>query len=192
MNIWFTSDTHYSHSNIAGKSVSRWQRGYRDFNSVWEMNQTLVDSINKYVKEDDVLYHIGDWSFGGIDNIKLFRDSLICQNIHLIKGNHDDNIEGHQIDLFSSVQDVLTLKLGKMTIFLSHYSHRVWLGSHKSTIHLYGHSHGSIPGIGKSMDVGVDVAYKMFGEYRPFSIDDIIRIMDKREIHKIDHHVREE
>ena len=192
MNIWFTSDTHYSHSNIAGKSVSRWQRGYRDFNSVWEMNQTLVDSINKYVKEDDVLYHLGDWSFGGVDNIKIFRDSLICQNIHLIRGNHDDNIEGSQIDLFSSVQDVLTLKLGKMTIFLSHYSHRVWQGSHKSTIHLYGHSHGSIPGIGKSMDVGVDVAYKMFGEYRPFSIDDIIRIMDKREIHKIDHHVREE
>jgi hypothetical protein len=38
------------------------------------------------------------------------------------------------------------------------------------------------------MDVGVDVAYKMFGEYRPFNISDIIRIMDKREMHKIDGH----
>jgi hypothetical protein len=34
----------------------------------------------------------------------------------------------------------------------------------------------------------VDVAKKMFGEYRPFSIDEIMRIMDKREIHKIDSH----
>jgi hypothetical protein len=38
------------------------------------------------------------------------------------------------------------------------------------------------------MDVGVDVAYRMFGEYRPFSIGDITRIMEKRDIHQIDHH----
>lgn len=192
MDIWFISDTHYGHTNITGSDISRWKSGYRNFKTLHQMNKVLVDGINKYVKEDDVLYHLGDWSFGGVDNIKLFRDSLICQNIHLIRGNHDDNIEGSQIDLFSSVQDVLTLKIGKMTIFLSHYSHRVWLGSHKGVIHLYGHSHGSIPDIGKSMDVGVDVAYKMFGEYRPFNISDINRIMEKREIHKIDSHVREE
>ena len=69
MNIWFTSDSHYGHTNIAGPKVSRWQRGYRDFNSVWEMNKSLIDGINKYVKEDDILYHLGDWSFGGIHNI---------------------------------------------------------------------------------------------------------------------------
>jgi hypothetical protein len=35
------------------------------------------------------------------------------------------------------------------------------------------------------MDVGVDVSYKMFGEYRPFNIGDINRIMEKREVGKI-------
>ena len=60
MNIWFTSDTHYSHSNIAGEKVSNWKNGYRNFESVWEMNKSLIDSINKYVKEDDILYHLGD------------------------------------------------------------------------------------------------------------------------------------
>ena len=196
--LFFTSDTHYAHTNIAGESVSRWQRGYRDFGSVWEMNESLIEGINKYVKEDDILYHLGDWSFGGIHNIKLFRDSIICQNIHLILGNHDEHIVDKEvkfhdssfnpIELFSSVQDVLHLEIGKTKIFLSHYSHRVWNGSHKGVIHLYGHSHGSIPDFGRSMDVGVDVAYRMFGEYRPFNIEDITRIMDKREIHQIDHH----
>ena len=162
------------------------------------MNESLIESINKYVKEDDILYHLGDWSFGGIHNIKLFRDSIICQNIHLILGNHDEHIVDKEvkfhdssfnpIELFSSVQDVLHLEIGKTKIFLSHYSHRVWNGSHKGVIHLYGHSHGSIPDFGRSMDVGVDVAYKMFGEYRPFNIGDITRIMEKREVHKIDHH----
>jgi calcineurin-like phosphoesterase family protein len=198
-NIWFTSDTHYSHTNIAGPKISSWKSGWRNFDSVHQMNSALVEGINKYVQEDDVLYHLGDWSFGGEANILNFRNLLICKNIHLIRGNHDEHIgsdlcftdSGDLFDplqLFSSVNDVLTLKLGKTKIFLSHYSHRVWSGSHKGVIHLYGHSHSSIPDLGKSMDVGVDVAKKMFGEYRPFSIDEIMRIMDKREIHKIDSH----
>lgn len=194
-NIWFTSDTHYGHTNIAGPKVSNWKSGWRNFDSVHQMNMVLIDGINKYVGEDDILYHLGDWSFGGAHNIKLFRDSIVCKNIHLIRGNHDDHIIDDDLDigfnpvsLFSSVNDVLTLKLQKTVIFLSHYSHRVWLGSHKGVIHLYGHSHSSIADLGKSMDVGVDAAKKMFGEWRPFNIDEVMRIMDKRQIHKIDSH----
>jgi len=198
MNIWITSDTHFGHTNIAGPKISNWTSGYRDFNSVHEMNMALVDGINKYVKEDDILYHLGDWSFGGVHNILQFRNYIVCKNIHLILGNHDQHIVDKEIkyhdtsfnpiQIFSSVQDVLTLDIGKTKIFLSHYSHRVWLGSHKGVIHLYGHSHGSIPDYGKSMDVGVDVAFKKFGEYRPFNIGDITNIMSKRTIEKIDHH----
>ena len=196
MNIWITSDTHYGHTNIAGPNLSRWSKGYRDFNSVWEMNQALVEGINKYVKEDDILYHLGDWSFGGMHNIKLFRGSIVCQNIHLILGNHDKHIVDKEVkfhdttfnplQLFSSVQDVLHLELGKIKLFFSHYAHRVWNGSHKGVIHLYGHSHDSIEDFGRSMDIGVDVAYRMFREYRPFNIGDIIRIMEKREINNND------
>ena len=198
MNIWFTSDTHFGHTNIAGPKISNWSSGYREFNSVHEMNMALVNGINKYVKEDDILYHLGDWSFGGVHNILQFRNLIICKNVHLILGNHDQHIVDKEIkyhetsfnpiEIFSSVQDVLTLDIGKTKLFLSHYSHRVWLGSHKGVIHLYGHSHGSIPDYGKSMDVGVDVAFKKFGEYRPFNIGDITNIMSKRTIEKIDHH----
>lgn len=196
-NIWFTSDTHFD-KNITGPKVSQWSGGYRDFETVHQMNTALVEGINKYVKEDDILYHLGDWSFGGIYNIIQFRNLIVCKNIHLILGNHDQHIVDKEvkyhdisfnpIELFSSVQDVLTLSVGKTKLFLSHYSHRVWLGSHKGVIHLYGHSHGSIPDYGKSMDVGVDVAFKKFGEYRPFNIGDITNIMSKRNIEKIDHH----
>lgn len=197
-NIWFTSDTHFGHTNIAGPKISRWSSGYRDFNSLHEMNMVIVDGINKYVKEDDILYHLGDWSFGGIHNILQFRNLIACKNIHLILGNHDQHIVDKEvkyhdtsfnpIELFSSVQDVLTLSIGKTKLFLSHYSHRILPGSHKGVIHLYGHSHGSITDYGKSMDVGVDVAFKKFGEYRPFNIGDITNIISKRNTEKIDHH----
>lgn len=91
--IFFTSDTHYGHANIC-RGVSKWPDTHstRDFGTLEEMNQTIVDSINKYVGEDDTLYHLGDWSFGGINNIWEFRRQLNCKNIHLILGNHDEHI----------------------------------------------------------------------------------------------------
>ena len=234
-NIWFTSDTHYFHKNIAGSKVSKWKSGYRDFEDEKEMSRHLVKVFNQTVAEEDVLYHLGDWSFGGIQNIWNFRKQLRCKNIHLILGNHDEHIRSNKelpnvyrtgihnqiqyddgsysrelefiptgfsenIDnsedrcyakeLFTSVQDVLTVTHDKHTFFMSHYSHRVWYGSHKGIIHLYGHSHSSLENQpwGKSMDVGVDNAKKLLGEYRPFSIEEVIDIMSKREVKFVDNH----
>jgi calcineurin-like phosphoesterase family protein len=85
--IWFTSDTHYAHSNIC-RATTNWKDAdqlTRDFTSLEEMNQTLVDRINQQVMPNDILIHLGDWSFGGFDNIRLFREQLNCKNIILIK-----------------------------------------------------------------------------------------------------------
>jgi hypothetical protein len=38
------------------------------------------------------------------------------------------------------------------------------------------------------MDVGMDVAYKRLGEYRPFSLDEILEIMDKKQTVYLDRH----
>jgi calcineurin-like phosphoesterase family protein len=194
MNIWFTSDSHYGHTNIAGPKVSAWKGGYRNFNSVQEMNDALIKNINNVVGEDDILYHLGDWSFGGVHNIYYFRKSLICKNIHLMLGNHDQHITNKDIkfhdtsfnpmDLFESVQNVFTGKIGSREFHLSHYSHQVWPGSHKGVIHLFGHSHNSLKGIGRSMDVGVDT----HPEFRPYHINEIFKIMDKIPVKFIDHH----
>ncbi len=194
MNIWITSDTHFNHKNIAGPKLSSWKSGYRSFGSVQEMNEALIKNINDCVKENDILYHLGDWSFGGAHNILLFRKALICKNIHLILGNHDQHIVDEEIEfdggsfnpmeLFSSVQNTFTGHIGKNYFHLSHYSHRVWPGSHKGCIHLYGHSHGSIEDYGKSMDVGVD-AHK---EFRPYHINEILEAMAKRDTPNVDHH----
>ncbi len=74
-------------------------------------------------------------------------------------------------------------------MFLSHYAHRIWPGSHKNVIHLYAHSHDSIPDYGRSMDIGIDVSYRLFGEYRPFSMSEIVDIMKKKSVEFPDHHV---
>jgi len=78
--LWFTSDTHYNHTNIC-RATTRWTDAdsvTRDFSSLQKMNETLVSNINKYVQQDDILIHLGDWSFGGFESIKEFRDRIVC------------------------------------------------------------------------------------------------------------------
>lgn len=189
--IWFSSDWHMAHRNITGKAVSKWKSGYRDFNSVPEMNDTIITTINKYVKYDDTIYFLGDFAFADSKKIHDFRYRINCKTIHFLYGNHDEEIrkDTNLQTIFTTVKDVDFITINGKHFFLSHYSHRVWPGSHRGNIHLYGHSHGSIPDYGKSMDVGIDVAYRMYGEYRPFSITEIINLMDKKDIAEIDHHV---
>jgi calcineurin-like phosphoesterase family protein len=202
-NIWFTSDTHYNHKNIV-RGTTTWERfeegsshqSLRDFDTLEEHNEALITSINSTVKENDELWHLGDWSFGGHDSIKEFRDKLKCKNINLVFGNHDQHIEpldSPYRSLFKSVQHYkeLSLKInsmrsgkyGKTRIVLSHFSMRVWNQSHHGAIHLYGHSHGSLPGIGRSMDVGVDT-----NNLFPYHLDEIIERFKNEKALIVDHH----
>lgn len=197
--IYFTSDTHFGHANIAGKNTSKWKEGYRNYKSLEAMNEDLILNINKVCQYNDTLYHLGDWSFGGIENIWKFRERLVCNDIHLILGNHDHHIEENKLlpnapkilhaqNIFTSVSHYKEVKINGNIFVLSHYGHRVWHGSHKGWIHLYAHSHDSLPPYGKSMDVGVDVALRLFGEPRPFSVSEIIKIMNEQPLEFPDHH----
>jgi calcineurin-like phosphoesterase family protein len=194
MRNWLSSDWHLGHANIAGKDTSNWNSGYRDFSSVEEMNHTIIDNINKYVDQDDTIWFHGDFAFGGHTKIPDFRRRIYCKNIHIILGNHDHHLTKYA-DYFSSIQHVkqktFVLSNGrKVPIFMSHYAHRIWEGSHKGFIHSYGHSHASLEHSpnGRSADCGIDNAYRLFGEYRPFEVEEFVNMLEKRPVHFIDHH----
>lgn len=212
--IWFISDTHYGHKNIT-LGVSDWEdkTGCRDFQTVEQMNQEIIDGINDYVGPDDILFCLGDWSFGGINNIWKFRSRLNVAEIHLILGNHDTHIKNNKLlfkvngpdvpaqELFSSVNDYLEISIDKKPIIMSHYPIISWNYIYKGSWHLHGHCHGTLFENEKSdhwykksniFDVGIDTAFKTFGEYRPFSFKEIKRIMNRRGIMINDHHDRSE
>ena len=54
--IWFTSDTHFGHENVLKFTDRPWE-------TIWQMNDAIVDSINGRVAVDDELYILGDFSF---------------------------------------------------------------------------------------------------------------------------------
>ena len=62
--LFFSSDSHYSHQNIC-RATSNWPEGTktRDFKSLGHMNDSIVDAINDKVGPDDILIHLGDFSF---------------------------------------------------------------------------------------------------------------------------------
>lgn len=98
-NIWFSSDFHYWHKNIVlGESV--WhnrETNCRRFNTVQEMSRHLVQQFNSYVSKDDILFFLGDWSFGGIQNIWNLRKQLNVKEIHFLFGNHDHHIINNKV-----------------------------------------------------------------------------------------------
>lgn len=174
--------------------------GNQDFRvhdeSVNEMDSYLLDGINSIVGQNDTLYHLGDFCFGPKHDYynvaKRYRDRIACRNVHLIWGNHD----GFSIrPLFTSAMDMNTASVDKQSIVLCHYCLATWNKAHRGVWHFYGHSHTNLeewankamPGR-RSMDVGVDNAFKILGEYRPFSFNELKEIMDKKSGFFPDHH----
>lgn len=78
---WFTSDTHFGHKNIL-----EYEKEARPFETVEEMNETLIDNWNKTVRPKDIIYHLGDFAFGRV-NIGI-ADRLNGRK-RIIMGNHD-------------------------------------------------------------------------------------------------------
>jgi calcineurin-like phosphoesterase family protein len=205
--LWFTSDTHFDHKNICS-ATTNWVGAEdltRKFSSLDQMNDELVTSINNKVGQDDILFHLGDWSFNGFENIRKFRERINCKNVHLILGNHDHHIERNKENIqsiFSSVSQYLDLEVkwrpyhsklvaDSYTQFvLFHYPIASWNGMSDGVIHLHGHVHLSPQqrvANGKAMDVGVDG-----NNMEPISMDEVLKIMSKQPIAKLtlpkDHH----
>lgn len=164
-NFWFTSDTHYGHDNI---------RRYcdRPFSSVEEMDEIIIQNHNALVKPNDIVFHLGDFSF--TDPVPYLE--RLNGRKHIIKGNHDYR-RLNQLKHFVWAKDTAMVKVGDSHVWLSHYAHRTWNRRHYGVGHLYGHNHGTLRGTcGKSFDIGVDV----WG-YAPVAWEQVVHIFNSRD-----------
>ena len=200
--VWITSDTHYSHSNIC-RGVTNWRlpdgsipiSQTRDFSTIEKMNATIVNNINSLVGQDDILIHLGDWSFGGFEQIEDFYNRLVCKNIHLILGNHDHHIDdnrGNIRKLFLSVSWFNQFRYQGETIECCHYPISSWNGLRKGRIHLHGHCHLPFDkkiSNGRRMDVGLDGT----NDFSPYDLKVLLNSMKKlpigSELGALDHHL---
>lgn len=179
--VFFTSDTHFGHKNI----IKYCNRPFKD---VTEMNETLIRNWNAKVGPNDWVFHLGDFCFISERNKQSQLVDRLNGQIFFIQGNHDHDMDKTLFFNAShgSLYEVDFLINGEKKKFvLCHYAMRIWNKSHRGAIHLYGHSHGSLPDDkhALSIDVGTDCH-----NYTPISIEDVMAIMAKKEYKSIDHH----
>jgi hypothetical protein len=81
-NIWFTADFHLGHKNII-------RYCNRPFDTVEEMNRTIIERLNSLVKTNDVLYFLGDFCIGPKARAVELRREIRCKKMFAVPGNHD-------------------------------------------------------------------------------------------------------
>ena len=173
--------------------------------SVALMDEALLENINKTVPKDAILIELGDFAMPDrnhdyFERCKYYRNRINCRNMYHIFGNHDGAELGSIFNIFEAhgqkfYDCVPCAYINKIQFFLMHYAPLIWNKNHRGAIGLYGHSHSGAEDWSdqnlkghRSMDVGVDNAFKILGEYRPFKMSEILKIMEDRKGFSIDHH----
>lgn len=176
--LFITGDTHFGHAEAIGMFR-------RPFQSVEEMDQAMLDGINRVVGRRDRLIHIGDF-MGPSDwkeretrrRARSLRDGIRCREVVLVRGNHDPRGVKAFERLFQECHDLLSFRGwsgGRERVTLCHYPLRLWRGMYRGAVHLYGHAHGSQPEVGRSTDVGVDC----WG-FRPVPLERLMGLLTER------------
>jgi len=170
MATWFTSDLHLGHANIIRFCL-------RPYISVEEMDRALIAGWNAVVGPDDDVWVLGDFCHRAEEAAQTYLKRLVGRK-YLVWGNHDSE-QTRQASGWTSSQAYAEISVDHRRLVLFHYGQRVWNGMRRNTIHLYGHSHGRLPGFrlgdqgdnpGGCLDAGVDC----WG-YRPVSLSEIVR-----------------
>jgi calcineurin-like phosphoesterase family protein len=161
----FTADNHFGHEAIIAMSA-------RPFSSVEEMDETMIANWNAVVARGDNVWHVGDFAHRCDPKRKRAIFSRLNGSKHLVPGNHDD---GDTLALpWASIGQIRQIVVEGQKIVLCHYGLRTWPGSRRGAIHLYGHSHGTLPGNAQSLDVGVDC-----WDFRPVTLAEIKEVLER-------------
>lgn len=150
-NVFFTSDTHFGSQRALELSK-------RPFVSVNDMNWSLVANWNRIVKEDDVVWHLGD--FGDLRYAMHLNGK-----IHLVLGNYEtDEIKRNPAYLDELKQIFASVDLSREIVTSDgetlHLSHKP-SGADKDIFNAFGHIHGRQKCKKFGCDVGVDANHFM-------------------------------
>lgn len=178
--IYLTADQHFGHKNIIKYSN-------RPFSSVEDMDQRMLDNINRMVGPNDILYILGDFTMGSsISRNQKYRDQIICNHVYLIRGNHDKQ-RYCTARTFQTVKEYHVIAYAGTHFYLYHFPDTSIVKSPldyrhfdskdiPNTILCHGHSHYSKMYNDTNrkkgrllFDVGVDA-----NNYRPVSVNDIL------------------
>lgn len=166
--LYFISDTHFSHTNVI-------EYENRPFNNIDEMNQFIINSWNKIVHQNDIVFFLGDFALGEIDKEVAYRElpKLLNGEIHFIKGNHDRS--------YKTLEKYFIIHDNEYMFDYNNYhfilSHRPLMSNKipKGYINIHGHIHSHLLDstlFDPSTHINVSVESL---DYTPISVLDIVK-----------------
>lgn len=145
VNLFFTSDTHFWHSNII-------KYCNRPFMDIEEMNEEIIKRWNDKIEKNDLVFHLGDFAFCGPSQYKTLLERLNGKII-LILGNHDwRNIKEGYMSKFNGIYQQLRIKVDDQRIYLNHFPFLCYEGSWRGVWQLFGHVHSGPYNNGGGLD----------------------------------------
>lgn len=184
--IFFISDTHWGHNLM---------RNRRNFNTIEEMDEALIEGWNSVVKEKSIVFCLGDMSWYNPTKTLEILNRLNGTK-YLVNGNHDWPLEKAEckkkfvlvadsrieLELDDDEAVMVSRDPNKKTqlIVLDHYPMVSWNKAYHGSYHLFGHVHNRIKQpLGLSMDVGVDAI-----GYQPISYVEVRKLMASKVNHE--------
>lgn len=163
--VFFISDLHLNHGNIIDYCD-------RPFNSIQEMNDTIVRNWNSVVGPDDIVYFLGDFALGrDVDKVYEEYSKLLNGTIYFLRGNHDKS-RSVVSRYFNLIDTGTTVSYNDSHFILSHhplYDSEI----PKGYINLHGHIHNNklsrVYDSGCHFNVSADVT-----DFTPYFVKNII------------------
>jgi len=146
-NIFFCSDTHFFHANIIKYCNRPWNSGKDEAGNiivtdddVTHMNEEMIKRWNSVVSKNSIVWHLGDFSFGGKENLESIFPKLNGK-INLVMGNHDH----YKIDYYYKVgfHRVYDKKIIVNDFVILSHAPLMFLNDNTPFFNVFGHIHNS-------------------------------------------------
>ena len=166
--VYFTADCHFGDKKV----ISHCRR---PFSSLEKMHEVIVYNWNQRVRNEDVVYIVGDL-FSRCKNPYPLLKELRGEKI-LITGNHDSSwLINADPDAFSFIGPMLEVEEDFGAFTICHYPMPIYAHSNRNYMihgHIHNETHSDIwPYLAKSeriLNAGVDINH-----FRPVTFDELL------------------
>ncbi|MBQ7847849.1 MAG: metallophosphoesterase family protein [Clostridia bacterium] len=173
----YIADTHFGHENVLRQCRPQ-------FSSIEEMNEAIIENINRKMKRSDTLYILGDFAFRSKRSPVEYLEAIKPKKL-LILGNHDrdwlrhlneEEVEKH----FIGVYPQFSLKKNGVELYFNHFPQLAWNRSHYfgQTFSICGHIHNArdtslaarlFPQVHCQFNAGVDI-----NNFEPVTFEELV------------------
>lgn len=134
LNVFIIADTHFGDSNIITYEK-------RPFLNIEDMDNHIIDSWNKIVEEDDIVFHLGDVGIYPISKMSDIIQRLNGKKI-LVMGNHDTDFTIREW-MKCGFSEVYKYPIIYNEFIVMQHEPPQYINSATPFFYLYGHVHGT-------------------------------------------------